>query len=155
MLPVGPRVTLLEFDISNYLSQEQRAGQIWAMFRGSITYEDMFGDQHETEAVYSYQTSDKSAPLQQIHLGPAALPKLGHYRDVGEMDRNTELLLSLSAKYLQERHVAHAFSKPFIFLTQDPTDKAPVDVRQFAIHPDKRPPRPPGYGTSGRLIDCG
>src|SRR6266403_1902883 len=60
MLPVGPNVTVLEFDISHYLSDEQRSGKEMALYSGSITYRDIFGDEHETEVVYSYQPSSSS-----------------------------------------------------------------------------------------------
>jgi hypothetical protein len=60
MLPVGPSVTVLEFDISHYLSDEQRSGKERAIYRGSVTYLDIFGDEHETEVVYSYQPSSSS-----------------------------------------------------------------------------------------------
>jgi hypothetical protein len=60
MLPIGPVVTALEFDISHSLSQEQRSGEQMAIYSGSVTYLDIFGDEHKTEVVYSYEPSTSS-----------------------------------------------------------------------------------------------
>ncbi|PYX69597.1 MAG: hypothetical protein DMG72_20495 [Acidobacteria bacterium] len=60
MLPVGPPVTVMQVDISHYLSEAQLSGKEVALYGGAITYQDIFGKKHETEAVYSYQVSSSS-----------------------------------------------------------------------------------------------
>ena len=57
VLPVGQRSTIFEFDMSNYLSEEELSGEKMAIYRGIVEYSDNFGHEHETQSVCSYQRS--------------------------------------------------------------------------------------------------
>ena len=54
---MGQRSTIFEFDVSHYLSEEERSGEKTAIYRGIVEYTDIFGKEHETQIVYSYQRS--------------------------------------------------------------------------------------------------
>jgi len=55
VVPSGGHADLLLFDISTYLSNEERTGERSAVFAGTVEYLDIFGHTHETESVYSYK----------------------------------------------------------------------------------------------------
>ena len=57
VVSTGDSADLLLFDISIYLSNEERTGEKTAIFAGAVEYLDIFGKPHETESVYSYKPS--------------------------------------------------------------------------------------------------
>ena len=54
MLPVGPKVPILEFDMRHYFSNEEISGDQAGLLQGRIDYLDVFGKDHYTEIVYRY-----------------------------------------------------------------------------------------------------
>jgi hypothetical protein len=53
---------IFEFDISQYMSDDDRVGNTTAVFQARIEYQDIFDDKigHTTEVVYSYKRSDSA-----------------------------------------------------------------------------------------------
>jgi hypothetical protein len=53
-------VPVFQFDISNYLSEEELSGEQTAVFTGQVEYIDIFDKPHETNVVYSYQRATRA-----------------------------------------------------------------------------------------------
>ena len=56
VLPYGESRIILERDFAELLNEAQRAGKQMAIFRGSVTYRDIFGKEHQAELVYRYDS---------------------------------------------------------------------------------------------------
>jgi hypothetical protein len=54
MLPVGPKVPILEFDVRHYFENEEISGDRVGLLHGRVDYRDIFGKEHHTVIVYRY-----------------------------------------------------------------------------------------------------